>query len=184
MAIPGVCPSCQAKFPLSAALLDARARKALDHALRIAPSLADRIVSYLDLFSPGDRRAIRMDRLASLLEDLAVPIREATVIRNGAAWPAPAEYWSAAFDQVLSKRDNLTLPLKSHGYLFEVVAGIASRGRRRSAQQDEDDRHRATDETRAGSPIRITDGASLPKHLRDICARHGGTGGPGDSDAR
>jgi len=153
MTVPGVCPSCGAKFPLTAALQDAQARRALGAALRLAPSLADRILAYMDLFSPGDRRAIRMDRLARLLDELAAPIRAAEVERKGRYWSAPLDYWERAFDQVLAARERLTLPLRSHGYLFEIVVGIAAKAEARRETHREERRRDGYEHDRQGTGL-------------------------------
>ena len=109
MAITGVCPSCGYKFALQLALQEARSRKALLACLKIAPSLADRLIVYLELFSPGER-VLRKDKLANLLEELAENLQKAQVERNGTVWAAPLDTWKAALDSVLARRSDLTLP--------------------------------------------------------------------------
>ena len=58
------------------------------------------------------------------------------------------EAWREALEQVLANRDKLQLPLKGHGYLFEVVAGIASKAQGRNEQREEEHKsyrhHRAS----------------------------------------
>ncbi|MGP1666583.1 MAG: hypothetical protein ACTS5I_11865, partial [Rhodanobacter sp.] len=39
--------------------------------------------------------------------------------------PAPASAWVAGIEQMLQQSDRLTLPLTAHGYLRQVVFGIA-----------------------------------------------------------
>jgi len=139
MAISGVCPSCGYKFALQLALQDARSRKALLACLKIAPSLADRLIVYLELFSPGDR-AIRADRLANLLEELSEKIHKAQVERNGVVWVAPLDSWKAGLDSVLARRSDLTLPLPNHAYLYQTVANIANKSAAKVEQQTEQQR--------------------------------------------
>ncbi|MDH4275637.1 MAG: hypothetical protein OEW08_11400 [Gammaproteobacteria bacterium] len=127
MAVGGVCPSCGAKFPLEAALQDARARQALAGALKIDARLADPLLTYLGLFSTADGRAVRMDKLVRVISEVAEPIAAAKLEHNRRVWPAPIEYWREALEATLAQRDKLKLPLNGHGYLFSIVASIAAR---------------------------------------------------------
>lgn len=175
-----MCPSCGAKYPLEAALQDARARAALHRALRIAPSLADPIVAYLALHSPDDTRAIRMDKLARLLGELADAIEAAQVERNGRAWAAPLELWRDALARVLAQRDagKLTLPLSGHGLLYEIVAGLASRAEgRREARREERRQH--GEGARSGAPRTVR--TAMPDHLKGGAWRHSGGAPEGES---
>lgn len=165
MTVPAVCPSCGAKFALEAALQDARAREALRQALRIQPELADLVVSYLAMFSPDNRRAIRMDKLTSLLTELSEAIRSAQVERNGRSWAAPFELWKEALGQVVAKRDDakLSLPLTTHGLLFKIVADMASQHEGRHEINRE--RERVHDQgPRHGAPVDVK--GTMPEHLK------------------
>jgi hypothetical protein len=59
--------------------------------------------------------------------------RAAQIERNGRTWPAPLEYWKAALEHMVQLRDQakLQLPLKSHGYLLEVIVGMGDKAERR-----------------------------------------------------
>lgn len=62
----------------------------------------------------------------------------AQIERNGRLWSAPMPYWSQAFDAVWLSKAKLTLPLKSHGYLFEIIVGFANKaeaGQEKQAEQ-------------------------------------------------
>lgn len=183
MSLPGVCPVCAAKFPLETALQDLRAREALRAALYVAPQLADPIVAYLGLFSPESTRAVRMDKLVRLLTELSAAISAAQVERNGRAWAAPIELWREGLARVLAQRDagKLTLPLGGHGLLFEIVAGLASRGEARREQRREDSR-RSGEGERIGQPTEVR--GTMPEHLknrgwRKLLGRGGDDSAPG-----
>jgi len=57
-------------------------------------------------------------------------MRAAEIQRGGRTWPAPLIYWQNAFEAVLNAahQGSLSLPLKSHGYLLEVIARMGSKG--------------------------------------------------------
>lgn len=143
------CPCCAGRFSVEAALTDDAARSAVTAALKLPAPLGDLILRYMALYRPINR-ALSWDRAARLLAELLEPIHAAQLNRNGRVWPAPLDTWRAALEQMLEKRDTLTLPLKSHGYLFEVVAGIAAkaqdageRKRERSLQHRDGERSAA-----------------------------------------
>lgn len=130
------CPSCAAIFPIDAALTDEQARQAVAAALKLPAPLGDRILRYLGLFRPATR-ALSWDRATNLLTELLVPIQAGQVTRDGTTRPAPLELWTAALDAVLESRDRLRLPLKSHGYLFEVASAMADKAAGRHERQAE-----------------------------------------------
>lgn len=128
------CPSCGFCGDVEAYLADVAARRALAAALQLPPALGDRLLRYLMLFRPA-KRALSLERLQRLLEELVAPIREAKLTRHGRTWAAPLAYWEQALEQMLDARDKLQLPLKSHGYLFEIVAGIACKAEAKKEAQ-------------------------------------------------
>lgn len=120
------CPGCNLVFPAEAALVDHQAREAVRAALLLPSPLGDRVLRYLGLFRPA-KRTLSWDRAARFLVELLDPITAGRIERNGRAWVAPLSTWEVALDDILAKRDKLQLPLKSHGYLFEIVAGLSSK---------------------------------------------------------
>ena len=159
-----VCPCCGATLSIEAMLTDAKAREAVATALKLPHGLGDRVLRYLALFRP-ESRALSWGRAAKLLDELLPPIQEAQVQRNGRTWVAPLELWKAAFDQVLENRENLTLPLKGHGYLFEVVAGMASKAEGQQERKQEQQRQVLHPSHR---PIQEGGGQSGPRAVADV----------------
>lgn len=178
MSTPGVCPACGAKFPLEAALQDARARAALAAALRCAPALADRIVSYLGLFAPPSGRAVRMDKLARVLDELAALVGGGHVERNGRRYRAPVEVWGAALDDVLGRRAALDLPFTDHAYLAKVATNLAVRGAGEAEARAEEARRERREQPAAPGPKSVADliernRGSMPKHVRQHLREQG-----------
>jgi len=89
-------------------------------------ALAKLLVQYVVLFRPATRQ-LSLDRLAALLGELLPLIEAGRIERGGRIWAAPLDAWKAALEDMIAKRDKLTLPLKSHGYLLEVIAGQAGK---------------------------------------------------------
>lgn len=132
------CPCCGCVASAEAWLADSDAREALRLALSLPGSLGPSLLRYLSLFRPA-RRALGWDRALKLLRELEEPIRTGSLQRHGRPWAAPLAVWQAALDQVLAARDEgrLKLPLKSHGYLFEVVVGLSGRAEGREEAERE-----------------------------------------------
>lgn len=163
------CPCCSARFPIEAALTDEAARQAVAAALKIPPPLGELVLRYIALFRPV-KRALSWDRAARLLSELGEQIQRGQVSRDGRDWPAPLEAWRYALEQMLATRDKLTLPLKSHGYLYEVVAGRANKAEARREQLVEEQRqHR--DGARSAGPVavgKVIDRLAGAEHARKL----------------
>lgn len=146
------CPSCGAMHSVEALLADANARRAVLAAADLPGGLGERVVRYVALFRPRER-ALSWDRAAKLLEEMAAAIAAGQIERDGRAYPAPHEYWRTALDQMLDGRAGLALPLKTHGYLYEIIAGQSRRADQRAAERAEvaDERARARQGAREGA---------------------------------
>lgn len=121
------CPACGAEASLDTLVENDAAAQALKTALEFAPGGA-LLVRYLGLFRPAKRK-LTWPRVAALLDELLPAIRAERVERDGRVIDAPLTAWWSALDKTLQARDSgqLRTPLKSHGYLFEIVISEAAR---------------------------------------------------------
>lgn len=121
------CPACGSTSSLDALIGHEAARSSLVLALEQTP-VGKRLIRYIALFRPAQRQ-LSWDRVAALLGELLDMTRDARIERHGRVWAAPAEAWVAAIDEIMTRRDEnkLTLPLKSHGYLLEIITGQAGK---------------------------------------------------------
>lgn len=133
------CPACGATFSLDAIIGHEGAREAVLVALQLPAPLGKTLIQYVGLFRPA-QRALSMDRLAKLLNELLPMISKAQIERNGSIYSAPIDYWRNAMETMLASRDKLTLPLKSHGYLLEIIAGMAEKTAAKAEQSNENSR--------------------------------------------
>jgi hypothetical protein len=121
------CPSCGALFSLDVLIAHEGAREAVMAAMQLPAPLGWHMIRYVALFRPAERQ-LSMDRLANLLNELLPMIRDAKIERNKRIWSAPVDYWKMALEEMLgARRATLNLPLKSHGYLLEIIAGYSNR---------------------------------------------------------
>jgi hypothetical protein len=98
------------------------AREALQLVFTTLP-LGRALVRYLALFRPKAQE-LTFARVARLMAELQPDIKAERIIRNGVVYPAPIEAWVYAIEQTIAARDDgrLKTPLKSHGWLYEVIA--------------------------------------------------------------
>lgn len=133
------CPNCYETLSLAALIEHDAARDAIKLALEFPAPLGKQLIQYASLFKPA-QRALSMDRFSSLLNELLPMIQAAQIERNGRAWPAPQTYWQQAFESMWLTRDKLTLPLKSHGYLLEIISGFANKAEGQQERKSEQGR--------------------------------------------
>ena len=136
------CPCCGAAHSLDVLLADQSAREAVIAALTLPSQLGERLLRYLSLFRPRER-ALSWERAARLLGELNAIVATGQIERDGRVYPAPLDYWRLAIDQMLDQRERLKLPLKTHGYLFEIIVGLSQKAEDRQAAKQEIDNERA-----------------------------------------
>ncbi|KWZ44880.1 hypothetical protein WS72_13500 [Burkholderia savannae] len=117
------CPNCGTTISLDTLIAHEAARDALSSVFKLNGPLGSAVVRYLGMFRPPQRE-LTMDRLARLLGELLPDLQAQRITRSGQSHEAPAEAWVWAVEQALAARDagRLTLPLKSHGWLYEVIS--------------------------------------------------------------
>ena len=121
------CPSCGAEMSLDVVIEHDAAAQALALALSFTP-LGKLIVRYLALFRPAKSK-LSWPRVLTLLTELMPMIESQRIERNGTLYDAPHDVWCKAIEQMVVARDMGTLktPLKSHGYLLEVIISEAAK---------------------------------------------------------
>lgn len=167
----GVCPECGCTGDLIVFIPDGEARQAIAAALKVMPELEPLVLRYLGMFRPM-QRGITMTRTVALLQQLATDMKRGQIERKGRLWVAPLGHWRAALEQITENRDSLQLPLKSHGYLYEILTGMADKSEARTESRIEQDRragqHR---ERRSEKPVSTPQTAS--EHLKKAMSMMG-----------
>ncbi|MDG6235437.1 hypothetical protein [Glaesserella parasuis] len=115
------CSACGAIHSLDALVANEAASQALNAALLINGELGRALIGYLGLFRPTES-SLTFKRVITLLNELTPMITAQTIKRDRDTFPAPPEAWIYAINQMLANRQTLKLPLKSHGYLLEIIA--------------------------------------------------------------
>ena len=118
------CPNCGAANSLDSLVSDAEAAEVLKMLLELDADIGKAAIRYIGLFRPG-KSQLSWGRTAKLLNELLPMIKAQEAARDGVCFPAPTEAWIHGFNETINARDQgrLKTPLKSHGYLYEILAG-------------------------------------------------------------
>lgn len=118
------CPNCGAANSLDSLVSDAEAAEVLKMLLELDADIGKAAIRYIGLFRPG-KSQLSWGRTAKLLNELLPMIKAQEAARDGVCFPVPTEAWIRGFNETVNARDQgrLKTPLKSHGYLYEILAG-------------------------------------------------------------
>ncbi len=118
------CPNCGAVHSLDSLINDAEASAVLRAVLEMDAELGKAAIRYIGLFRPT-KSQLSWARTSKLLNELLPMIKAQEAARDGVCFPAPTEAWIHGFNETVNARDQgrLKTPLKSHGYLYEILAG-------------------------------------------------------------
>lgn len=130
-----VCPCCQSDYPIEAGINDVDARNAIKRAFSLTP-IGGQLLAYVQLFRP-ENRVMQMSKLTRLLDELITMVQAGQIKHNGTIYPAPQIYWENAIEQMLANRQQLKLPMKTHGYLISIIAGYAEKNEAKLEKQAE-----------------------------------------------
>lgn len=130
------CRSCGATGSAEVVFGAADADAALMLAGDLPPAVARQVWAYLALFRPRTR-ALTWSRTHKLLAELVALMAEPTVTRKHRAFPATPALWKAAMEHMAATRDALNLPMESHGYLLDVLSGLAEKAAAHSEREHE-----------------------------------------------
>ena len=117
------CPNCGAVHSLDSLINDAEASAVLRTVLEMDAEMGKAAIRYIGLFRPA-KSQLSWARTAKLLKELLPMIKAQEAARDGVCFPAPTEAWIHGLNETVNARDQgrLKLPLKSHGYLLEIVS--------------------------------------------------------------
>ncbi|TNG91335.1 hypothetical protein FHQ28_08605 [Pasteurellaceae bacterium USgator11] len=114
------CSACGALHSLDSLIANQSASEAVNAALLVSGELGEALIRYLGLFRPL-KSSLTFERVATLLNELTPMIQQGKVSRDGREHDAPVQVWVHAINQMLASRTMLKLPMKSHGYLLEII---------------------------------------------------------------
>lgn len=135
------CPVCGSEFDLATAFASETDRQALTRLASVSIPLGARVLQYIGLHQPAKQRLTAAKKIKLLLQLLPDLERQA-IAHKGRDWAVPRTAWATAIDQMLEMRNagRLELPLKGHGYLYAVLAGMADKHEAAAEQKHESER--------------------------------------------
>ena len=153
------CPVCGTELDLAVLFSHEHDQRALARLAAVSIPLGGRVLQYLGLFTPPKQRLTAAKKIKLILQ-LLPDLERGAISWKGRDWPAPRTAWAMAIDQMLAARDaqRLELPMKGHGYLYAILAGMADRFEGQAEQQREQ-------ELRTGPRAATVNG---PKSVADL----------------
>lgn len=119
------CQNCGAVASLDLLISNGEARDALIAITMMSDELTKTAIKYIGMFRPASKD-LSWSRVAKLLNEILPMITSETVTRGGVTKKATREMWLAGMKECIAVRDagGLSLPLKTHGYLLEIVSNM------------------------------------------------------------
>ncbi|MEG0149188.1 MAG: hypothetical protein RR701_07380 [Comamonas sp.] len=152
------CPTCGSEFDLATVFASECDQQALARLVAVSFPIGTRVLQYVGLHQPAKQRLTAAKKIKLLLQLLPDLEREA-IHYKGRDWRVPLNLWSEAIDQMLAKRDTqrIELPLKGHGYLYAVLAGLSSDHEAAAERQREAELRNAGRAHSSASPTSVGD---------------------------
>ena len=165
------CPVCGAEFDLAVLFKSEESRKTFERLTASCSPLRDRLAQYAALAKPPKHK-LGTDKSLRIIKTMLPDIERGAITWKGRDWAAPLSAWAQAIDQMLAQRDagRLELPMKGHGYLYAILAGMADRFEGQAEQQREQ-------ELRTG-PRAATVTVNGPKSVADLVQAPAPTAAP------
>lgn len=135
------CPHCGHAASLLNFASEQAARQTVLLVADLPKPLGKPVLQYIGLFRPA-QRSLSWDRTLKLLNQLKTDIDRGKIERHSRIWPAPEPAWHNAINAMLLKADTntLKLPLKNHGYLYEIISSQQSSVEAKDEQRLENNR--------------------------------------------
>lgn len=132
------CPTCGTELDLAVLFAHEQDQRALARLASVSIPLGARVLQYLALFTPPKQRLTSAKKIKLILQ-LLPDLERGAISWKDRDWEAPLAAWAQAIDQMLAARDaqRLELPMKGHGYLFAILAGMADKHEASAEQQRE-----------------------------------------------
>lgn len=161
------CPCCRSKLDLAVLFACASDRSAIEQLVSIGLPMGDLVLQYLMLHTPP-KQCLSSAKQIKLIRLLLPDLRREAIKRGGQDRPVPHAIWAKALADILLRRDTLELPLKGHGYLYSMLAGMAEKADAAQEAQTEAAR-------RAAPPAAPVTVRGQPKSIADALAGAGAT---------
>ena len=157
------CPVCGAEFDLAVLFKSEESRRTFDRLTANCSPLKARLAQYAALAKPPKHK-LGTDKALRIITTLLPDIERGAITWKGRDWAAPLSAWAQAIDQMLAQRDagRLELPMKGHGYLYAILAGMADRFEGQAEQQREQELRTGPRAATVNGPASVADLVQAP----------------------
>lgn len=128
MSVNGVCQTCGTIAPIEWFLADAEHRKFAAIVAELPREVAPLVYHYLALFKTDAGRAMQIRKAVRLVTELKTMVAAGHVqVDRRVARPCAPRLWALAVEQMIERRDRLTLPMPNHNYLKSIAWDLADK---------------------------------------------------------
>lgn len=123
-----MCPVCASELSLEQITSHLDDERAFARLVALSVPMAHLVVQYIGLFTPPSQR-LTLRKKVRIIQQLLPDLTRQEITFKGRDWVALSSSWEQAIEQMLAARaaGRLDLPLKSHGYLYAILAGMADK---------------------------------------------------------
>lgn len=162
-----VCPMCGFAGNLVVFTNDVDARHFAALMGKVPPEIAEVLGRYLSLFTPAKHK-LTWPRARRVLEELLPDIQRGAIARRHQQWNVPVKVWARALELMHEQRANLQLPLRGHGYLYDVIASQVEKADAAAERAIEDQRRQGNRSGSAAAPVQVDQAAGEATRLAHI----------------
>lgn len=136
----GICQTCGSVAPIEWFLSEADNRQICAILAELPKDVQAVVFHYLSLFRPVAGRALQTRKATRLMFEVRQLVTVGHVqIDKRVARPCPPRIWAQAMEQMIERRDRLTIPMPNHNYLKTIAWDLADQ----ADSQAEKAHHRA-----------------------------------------
>lgn len=122
----GICQTCGAVAPIEWFLSEADNRQICAILAELPKDIQGVVFHYLSLFRPVAGRAMQAKKATRLMHEVKQLVTTGHVqIDKKVARPCPARIWAQAMEQMVERRDRLSIPMPNHNYLKTIAYDLA-----------------------------------------------------------
>lgn len=122
----GTCQTCGTVAPIEWFLAEAEYRQICAALIELPKDVQAVVFHYLGLFRPVTGRAIAAKKAERLLAEIRSMVATGYVqVDRKAARPCPPRIWAKAIEQMVERRDRLSIPMPNHNYLKSIAYDLA-----------------------------------------------------------
>lgn len=153
----GICQTCGTVAPI-AWFLNSAAERQINAILAELPKDVQGVVfHYLSLFRPVAGRALQARKATRLMLEVKELVMGGHIqIDKRVARPCPPRIWALAMEQMVERRDRLTIPMPNHKYLQTIAYDLADQADSKAEKASYSQQRQARTVNREATPQAIS----------------------------